>query len=101
MITDILKNNLLKGRALFLVIQVQEIDEVWARLKAAYGNLKLLLKKTSEISRISQLWKLKDPEKLVGGTRLDNHYYERFTETRSYTVLMVLKEYINCLVIIE
>ena len=45
---------------------MQEIDEIWARLKAAYGNPKLLLKKKiAEISRISQLWKLQDPDKLV------------------------------------
>ena len=45
---------------------MQEIDEIWSRLKAAYGNPKLLLKKKiAEISRISQLWKLQDPDKLV------------------------------------
>ena len=56
----------MKGSALSLVLQVQEIDDIWARLKAAYGNPKLLLKKKiTEISRISQLWKLKDPDKLV------------------------------------
>ena len=45
MMPDILKNNLLEGSALSLVLQVQEIDKIWARLKAAYGNPKLLLKK--------------------------------------------------------
>ena len=32
---DILKNNLLEGSALSLVLQVQEIDEIWTKLKAA------------------------------------------------------------------
>ena len=45
---------------------MQEIDEIRARLKAAYGNPMLLLKKKiAEISRISQLWKLQDPSKLA------------------------------------
>ena len=66
MMPDILKNNFLEGTALALVLQVQEIDEIWTKLKAAYGNPKLLLKKKiTEISTISQLWKLKDPEKLL------------------------------------
>ena len=63
---DILKNNLFEGTALSLVFQVQEIVEIWVRLKAAYGNPKLLLKKKiAENSKIRQLWKLKDPDKLV------------------------------------
>ena len=66
MMPDILKNNLLEESALSLVLQVQVIDEIWARLKAAYGNPKLLpKKKITEISRISQLWKLNNPDKLV------------------------------------
>ena len=66
MMPDILNNNLLEGNALSLVLQVQEIDEIWARLKAAYGNPKLLLqKKIAEISRTSQLWKLKEWKHLV------------------------------------
>ena len=63
---DILKNNLLEGSALSLVKQVHDIDEIWIRLKSAYGDAKLLLKKKmSEICKINQLWKMKDPEKVV------------------------------------
>ena len=60
---------MLEGGELSLVLQVQEIDKIWARLKAAYGNpwnpTLLLKKKVTEISRVHQLWKLKDPDKLV------------------------------------
>ena len=61
---DVLKNNHLEGAALSLVRSVDDIDEIWQRLKSAYGDPKLLLKK-SEINKISQLWKLKDTEKVV------------------------------------
>ena len=60
---DLLKNNLLEGAALALVSSVTNIDDIWQRLKSGYGDPKLLLKKKiSEISTISQLWKLKDPD---------------------------------------
>ena len=45
MMPDILKNNLLEGSALSLIHSVNDIDKIWARLKAAYGDPKLLLKK--------------------------------------------------------
>ena len=63
---DVLKNNLLQGAAMTLVRSVNDIDETCKRLKPAYGDSKLLLKKRiSQISKISELWKLKDQEKLV------------------------------------
>ena len=56
MMPDILKSNLLKGSALSLVHSVNDIDEIWARLKAAYGDPKLFLKrKLAEIGRINNL----------------------------------------------
>ena len=82
---DILKNSFLEGSALSLVPQVQEIDEIWAILKAARGNHKLLRKKKiSEISRISQLWKLKDPEKCVEA--LSQIMNQRFAEASIRTL---------------
>ena len=75
MMPNILKNNLLEGSTLSLVLQLQEIDETCARLKAVYGDPKLLLRnKMTEIIRISQLWKIEDPDKLVK----DNQYNGRF-----------------------
>ena len=66
MMPDILKNNLLEGSALSLIHSVNDIDEIWARLKAAYGDPKLLLKrKLAEIGKINNLWKIRDTEKIV------------------------------------
>ena len=59
MMSDVLKNNHLEGAANLLVRKVDDIDEIWERLKSAYGDPKVLLKK------ISQLSKLEDTEKVV------------------------------------
>ena len=61
MMPDILKNNLLEGPALSLVHSVNDIDKIWARLKAAYRDPKLLLKrKLAKIGKINNLWKIRD-----------------------------------------
>ena len=59
MMSDVLKNNHLEGAANLLVRKVDDIDEIWERLKSAYGDPKVLLKK------ISQLSKLEDTEKVA------------------------------------
>ena len=45
MMPDLLKNNLLEGSALSLVKSMTSIEDIWKRLKGAYGDPKLLLKK--------------------------------------------------------
>ena len=63
---DLLKNNLLEESALMLVKSMTDIEDIWKRLKGVYGDPKLLLKKKlSQIGNISQLWKIRDQEKLV------------------------------------
>ena len=63
---DVLKNNNWEGAALSLDRSSDNIDEIQQRLKSAYGDPKLLLKKKlSEINKISQLSKLKDTERVV------------------------------------
>ena len=43
-----------------------DIEDIWKRLKGAYGDPKLVLKKRlSQIGNISHLWKITDQEKLV------------------------------------
>ena len=62
----LLKNNLLEGSALSLVKSMTDIEDLWKRLKGAYGDPKLLLKKKlSQIGNISQIWKIRDQEKLI------------------------------------
>ena len=66
MMPDLLKNILLEGSALSLVKSMKDIEDMWKRLKGAYGDPILLLKKKlSQIRNISQLWKIRDQEKLV------------------------------------
>ena len=60
-----IEENVLEGIA-SLVLQFQETDEIQLRLKAAYWNPKLLLKKKiTENNKIRQLSRLKDQNKLV------------------------------------
>ena len=44
-VPDLLKNNYLADPALSLVKSVEDINEIWKRLKQAYGNPKILLQK--------------------------------------------------------
>ena len=43
-----------------------DVEDSWKRLKGAYGDPKLLLKKKlSQIGNISQIWKIRDQEKMI------------------------------------
>ena len=65
MLSDLLKYNYLEEPALSLVKSLDNIDEMWSRLKKAYGDAKTLLsKKLSSVESIGPLWKIKDIEKL-------------------------------------
>ena len=65
MLSDLLKYNYLEEPALSLVKSLDDIDEIWLRLKKAYGDAKTLLnKKLSTVERIGPLWKIRDIEKL-------------------------------------
>ena len=65
MLSDLLKYNYLDEPALSLVKSLDNIDEMWSRLKKAYGDAKTLLnKKLSSVQSIGPLWKIKDIEKL-------------------------------------
>ena len=67
LLPDLLKNNYLDGPALTLVKGVDEISEIWRRLKASYGDAKLLLsKKLSQLTNNTKIWRIRDPEKLIG-----------------------------------
>ena len=65
MLPELLKNNHLDGPALTLVKHVDEVDEIWKRLKKTYGDPKVLLSnKLDELTKI-ELSKSKDPEKTM------------------------------------
>ena len=60
MMPDIFKIDLLEGSALSLVHSVNDIDKIWVRLKAAYRDPKLLLKrKLAKIGKINNLCKIR------------------------------------------
>ncbi len=65
---DLLIHNFLENPALILVKDVKDIDDIWERLKDAYGDCKVMLqRKLSEINTIDGLWNFKDPEKMIEG----------------------------------
>ena len=68
MLPDLLKNNFLEDPALSLVKSVNDIAQIWIRLKQAYGDSKIMLsKKLAEINNIDVLWKVKTPAKIAEG----------------------------------
>ena len=65
LLPDLLKNNLLADPALTLVKSVDNIDEIWKRLKQAYGSSKILLhKKLGELGTLASVNRNKSTEKM-------------------------------------
>ena len=65
---DLLKNNFLEDSALLLVKDVMEVEDVWKRLKEAYGDSRIMLqKKLEKLDLFQGLWTLKGPEKIIEG----------------------------------
>ena len=101
MIPDLLKSNLLEGSALSIVKSMTDIEDTWKRLKGAYSYPKLLLKKKlAQIGNISQLWKIRDQDKLVDALSKiinmmrDLHQLAEQQNTKSrFTVVTDWKEY--------
>ena len=62
---DLLKNNFLAEPASTLVKSINDIDEIWRRLKAAFGDTKIMLMKKIQSLSKTDLSKIRDPEKLV------------------------------------
>ena len=66
LVPDFLKNNYLEGQALVLVKNLENLEEIWARLKDAFGDPELLLRnKLENIETMGSIWKLRDKQKLV------------------------------------
>ena len=63
---DLLKNNHLEEPALSLVKSIDDIDEIWSTLIAAYGDAKMMLdKKIKQLQLVESLWRLKEPERII------------------------------------
>ena len=68
LLPDLLKNTYLEDPALSLVKNVTDIDDIWKRLKDAYGDCKIMLsKKMTEFGSIGDLFKQRDPSKTAEG----------------------------------
>ena len=46
---------------------IDDISEIWARLKATYGDTKMLLSKIACLDKQESLSKTKEPKKIVAG----------------------------------
>ena len=62
---DLLKNNHLGEPAITLVQNLDNIDDIWQRLKTAFGDTKTLLTKKLQTLNKFDITKSRDPEKLV------------------------------------
>ena len=68
MLPDLLINNHLSEPALSLVKHLDNICEIWDRLKGIYGDTKILLsKKIASLDKINSFNKSRDPEKIIAG----------------------------------
>ena len=66
LLPDLLKNNYLKEPALSMVKSLKDINQIWAQLKTAYGDVKMLLtKKLNQLSTMDSQSRMKDPESLA------------------------------------
>ena len=66
MLPELLRNNYLEDPALSLVKNIQNIDEIWKRLRKAYGDTKIMLsKKLTELENLEPIWKIKSPAKIA------------------------------------
>ena len=65
MLSDLLKYNYLKEPALSLVKSLEGIDQIWLRLKKAYGDCNILLnRKLAMIQQIGPIWKIKENDRI-------------------------------------
>ena len=56
LLPDYLKCNYLEGQALDIVKEIHQMDEIWGRLKNAFGNVNILLNnKLSEVIKYGPL----------------------------------------------
>ena len=64
--SDYLKHNYLEGHALELVKEIDDLSQIWERLKSSFGNVSVLLRtKIDGIEASTPLWKVKGDDKIV------------------------------------
>ena len=75
---EYLKKNYLEGQALLLVKEMDNLDEIWEKLKSSFGCTMILLQnKFDHVRKCGDLWKIHDKEKLLSSlTKLINGMME-------------------------
>ena len=67
LLPDLLKNNFLTNQAYALDQCVEDINQIWTQLIAAYSDTRHMLNtKLHSINKLKPMWKLKQPEKVTG-----------------------------------
>ena len=73
MFPELLKNNYLGDPALSIVKSVNNINEIWERLKRAYGDPKIMLtKKLNEIEQFEFIWRIRSVKIAEALTKIEN-----------------------------
>ena len=66
LLPDLLKTNFLTNQTHALVQCVQDINQIWTRLIAAYGDTRHMLNtKLHSLNKLKAMWKLKQPDKVA------------------------------------
>ena len=67
MLPELLRNNYIEDFVLWLVKNIQGIEEIWNRLKKAYGDTKIMLwnRLTELQNNLEKIWKIKSQEKIA------------------------------------
>ena len=88
LLPDLLKNNYLEGQALQIVKEIDNIDDIWDRLKTSFGNVEILLNnKLAEIENDIPIWKIRNDEKLIYSiTKLINRMKELRTLAEKHNI---------------
>ena len=67
MLPELLRNNYIEDFALWLVKNIQGIEEIWNRLKKAYGDTKIMIwnRLTELQNNLEKIWEIKSQEKIA------------------------------------
>ena len=88
LLPEYLKNNYLEGQALEIVREIDNIEEIWLRMKFSFGNVvSLLSNKLKEIENDVPLWQTKGDEKLIKAiTKIKNCMMELSNLARKHDI---------------
>ena len=103
LLPDYLKCNYLEGQASEIVKEIHQMDEIWERLKNAFGNVDVLLNNMlSEVIKYGPPWKIKHEEIIIQVMiKLINGMMELGTSAKKHKIEEILYHPSNPLKIYE